>query len=155
MTVFEFQAQTIESNAEGFAHFIATTPEDKRDWRPMLEGSAQTRSVLELTSECVLFNRAFAALLRGEEPSLDPPALEDGADAQQQLLASARELASVVRGMDDAALERTYPTPFGPMPGAAMIEIPVRNMAYHGGQINLIQILLGDAEFHVAPQPSA
>ena len=38
-----------------------------------------------------------------------------------------------------------------PTSGEVLIDMPYRNMTYHGGQINLIQLLLGDKEFHMAP----
>jgi hypothetical protein len=159
MTLFEFQARNIEQIAETLAYFVETTREDRLRWQPTLEGAAPTRSVLEQISECVIVNRAFAALLRGQSPPQAPmrqAAIEfDGAaSAQEQLLASARDLAAAVRGLDDAALEREYPSWRGPIPGATAIVLPYRNMAYHGGQINLIQLLYGDAEFHVPPRPA-
>ena len=35
--------------------------------------------------------------------------------------------------------------------GEVLIDIPTRNMAYHGGQINFLQLLLGDKESHIPP----
>ena len=35
------------------------------------------------------------------------------------------------------------------MLGKNVILMPMRNMGYHIGQLNLIQMLYGDAEFHV------
>ena len=51
--------------ADSFAHFIATTPDDRLVWHPHIEGAAPTRSILEQVSECVGVNRMMAALLRG------------------------------------------------------------------------------------------
>ena len=67
---------------------------------------------------------------------------------------SARELANTVRAMTDDDLTREFPWRRGPVSGAGLIEIPLRNMHYHGGQVNLLQLLYGDTEFRVPPPPT-
>ncbi len=156
MNVPEYMARQTERMADSLAHFIATTPEDKLVWHPQMEGSAPTRSILEQVGECVAVNRLIASLLRsGKPPEASPgrtaPAFANGQDAQEQLVASARELAEAVRGMSEEDLTRTYEHPRGQMRGENVIMMCLRNMAYHAGQINLYQILSGDAEFHVPP----
>jgi uncharacterized damage-inducible protein DinB len=77
--------------------------------------------------------------------------LTDGSDAQQRLMASAEELATAIRGMSEEDLDRIFLHPRAPMRGQNMIMICYRNMAYHAGQINFIQTLYGDQEFHLPP----
>lgn len=156
MTVPEYIARQTERMADSLAHFIATTPEDRLVWHPSIEGGAPTRSILEQISECVVVNRAIAALLRGAAaPPSGPnsPAIRfaNGQDAQEQLVASARELAAAMRMMTDADLARVYDHPRGRMSGENVIIMCLRNMAYHAGQANFIQILYGDVDFHVPP----
>ncbi len=155
MTVFEFQATRIERIAVAFAHFIATTQPDKLDWHVPLEG-AETRTAFEMVGECIRTNRYFAALLRGEHHDGGPrganaPPMEfrDAKDAQTQLTDSARELAEAVRQMAISDLDRNYVHWSGAIKGLVMIEMPYRNMAYHAGQVNFIQTLYGDTEFHL------
>lgn len=156
MTVAEFQAKKLERIADALAHFVQTTREDRLIWEAPGEQDQKGRSVLAQVSECVVVNRLFAALLRGEQ--VDAPAaranaphyVEAGA-ACAELTASGGELALAVRGMSDADLERDYPFWRGPVPGDVLIEMGYRNMAYHAGQVNFIQCLYGDAEFHVPP----
>jgi len=157
MHVPEYMAIQTERMTDSLAHFIASTQEDKLQWQPQTEGSAPTRSVLEQIAECVVVNRMIAAGLRGETPS--PPSasgpalvLANGTDAQEQVRSSGAELAAAIRTMTEEDLERMYQHPRGQFVGANLIMMPLRNMAYHAGQINLIQILAGDAEFHVPPQ---
>jgi hypothetical protein len=154
VTIQEFQARKIERNAYVLAHFVATTPEDKLDWCPATGTESCARSVLSQIGECIGVNRRFTAVLQGKEP---PPRIEEyhatSAQAQMELMESAKELADVVRTLPDSALSNEYPGPRGPMPGEVVIDLPNRNMNYHGGQVNLIQLLLGDAEFHVPPPP--
>ena len=156
MTVQEYMARQTERMGDSLAHFIASTPEDRLVWHPSLEGSAPTRSILEQVSECVLVNRMLAALLRGgkvEAPGPGSPAIKfaNGQDAQEQLVASARELAAAIVRMSEADLTRTYEHPRGQMLGENVIMMCLRNMAYHAGQANFIQMLYGDSEFHVPP----
>ena len=152
MTVQEFQARKIERMAQTVAHFVATTSADRLTWCPAVGDESCTRSVLGQVAECIAVNRRFAALLSGVEPPAEQPAAEDGAAAQEALIASGQALAAAVRTLPDDALAKTYATPRGDLPGEVVIDLPYRNMAYHGGQINFIQLLLGDKEFHLPPQ---
>ncbi len=156
MTVPKYMAHQTERMADSLAHFIATTPEDRLDWHPWIEGGGSTRSILEQVGECVVVNRLIASLLRGgavapQDPKAPPIQFANGLDAQEQLVASARELAAAIDTMTDADLARTYAHPRGQMIGENVIMMCLRNMAYHAGQANFIQILFGDAEFHVPP----
>ena len=149
-TITEFQAEKVERIALALAHFVATTPEDRLHWRPAAQANSDTRSVLDQIGECIVTNRRVAALLRGQSaPALEePPALSGSRQAGDALIASARDLAGAMRALDDAALERTFASGRGPVSGAVLIEAPYRNMAYHAGQVNFIQRLLGDTTFH-------
>jgi hypothetical protein len=157
MNVPEYVAHQTERMTDGLAHFVATTQQDRVQWQPQTEGSCPTRSVLEQIAECVVVNRMIAAGLRGETPlapvSAGPPLVfTSSADAQEQLQASGAELAAAIRAMTEADLERMYQHPRGQFLGSNLIMMPMRNMSYHAGQINLIQMLTGDPEFHVPPQ---
>lgn len=156
MTAQEFMAEQIERMGESLASFIETTDAAKRPWKPEIAGSAPTRSALEQAGECIATNRYFAALLRGEQ--VDMPAggakavvLQDAEEARTLLMESSTELAAAVRAMDDASLDQPYGHWRGPVAGKKLMIGAYRNMAYHAGQINLIQILSGDAEFHAPP----
>ena len=149
-----FMAEQIERMGPVLAHFVATTAPDKLTWKPLTESSAATRSVLEQIAECVGVNHSFAALLRGEGAPAGPmtlPELRNAQEAETQLINSAKALAAVVRALDDEALTRTFQTRRGSTTGKNLMIAAYRNMAYHAGQINLIQLLTGDAEFHTPP----
>lgn len=150
MTVQEFQARKIERNARALAHWVSTTPQDKLDWRPETGPESRARSVLDMVGECIWANRRWAAVLRGLEPPQRPDSYSaDSEDGQRELVESADKLAEVVRNLPDSALTKEFPGPRGPLPGEILIDMPNRNMSYHGGQVNMIQLLLGDTEFHV------
>lgn len=157
MNIQDYMATQTERMTDSLAHFIATTREDKLHWQPQTHGSAPTRSVLEQIAECVVVNRMIAAALRGETPpppdvSGPPLVLSNAAEAQSELHESGVELVAAIRTMTEEDMERMYQHPRGQFLGANLIMMPLRNMAYHAGQINLIQILAGDPEFHVPPQ---
>lgn len=153
MTVTDYIARQTERIADSLAHFVASTPDDRLVWHPALEKSAQTRSVLEQITECIAVNRLIASILRGAEGVTGYPevAVANGQDAQEQLVMSARELAAAIRALSPEDLTRSWAHPRGPMLGENIIMTGLRNMAYHAGQVNLIQLLYGDAEFHVPP----
>lgn len=157
-TLFEFQARRIERMTASLAHFVATTAGDRLEWCPATDTNSQTRSVMAQVGECVGVNRYTAALLRGEAPEQFPGrngapliTFSNGEEAQEQLVASGQEFAAAVRALNEDALTRTYPHWRGPLTGEVLLEAPYRNMAYHAGQINMIQLLAGDTEFHLPP----
>jgi hypothetical protein len=156
MTVPEFVARQTERMAESLAHFIANTPEDKLVWHPKTEAASQTRSALEQIGECVSVNRGLATLLRTGELTLPAGGWPEthfasGQDAQEQLVTSARELAAAIHALTPEDLSRTFDHPRGPVLGENLMLMGYRNMAYHAGQINFIQTLYGDTEFHLPP----
>jgi hypothetical protein len=152
LTATEYVAKQTERVADALAHFISTTPEDRLAWHVSGENGVKTRSILEQTAECIAVNRHFAALLRGTVGATRPEVnVANGQDAQEQLVISARELAEAIRALSPEDLMRTYEHPRGQMLGENFIFGAVRNMIYHAGQLNFIQMLYGDTEFHVPP----
>jgi hypothetical protein len=153
MTIQNYAADQTERMAASLAHFVATTDPARLGWELSAEGGGHTRSILDQIAECVERNRRFAALLRGETAPAPAPALRvtDGQNAQAQLVSSAGELAVAIRAVADDALETLIQTPRGGAPVKNLMLAAYRNMAYHAGQINLVQILAGDAEFHAPP----
>lgn len=153
MTAGAFAAKHIERMAESLAHFVGSTPEERLTWRPTLDGAAPTRSIMEQVGECAAVNRLIAAILHGEQVSsadrFPAPAFTNGEEARETIIASGAELAAVVREMTDADMTRLYDHPRGKFPGDHLVVNAFRNMAYHAGQANFIQVLYGDGEFHI------
>lgn len=153
MTVQQWQAKLIERAATALAVWVETTPEDKLAWIPPVEGAAGVRTVLQQVEEVVGINASMAGLLRGEKR--DPAEEEKSAggittrtEAVERLKASATELASAIRDMPDSAFTQVYDTGWAKLPGAVLVELALNNMMYHGGQVNYVQMLAGDKEFH-------
>ena len=154
MTIQAFQAEKIEDVAKLLAFWLGTMPEERQSWVPSVDGAAGLRTARELVAECAEANRFFAELLKGEKPTSFNPFLvkseyESLESAQQDLITSAAECAAVIRAMSDAELEKEFVLRRGAMSGYDIIGFPYRNMAYHAGQVNLLQLLYGDTEFHI------
>ena len=149
MTMFEWQAWATENAADALAFWIEKTQDDKVGWAPTMEGSVSTRCALDLGSECIGVNKMMASMFRGETPARDEVRYTDKAKCIADLKASGKILGDAIRGMSAEAVEKTYETPFGPMPGKMLLQIALGNMQYHGGQVNLIQLLYGDAKFYI------
>jgi hypothetical protein len=157
MTLFDWQAKLIERAAIFLAHSLETTASDKHTWSPPCAEGAKPRTALEQVGECIGFNQMCAAVLTGVElPPSDghetPPPPTNAEGAKAALISGANELAKVVRGLDESVLSRNYKLPFAELSGAVILEIVCMNMQYHAGQINYIQLMCGDPEFHIPPE---
>ena len=148
MSLAEWQARQIEKAAKILSHFVENTRPDLRDWRPATEEASKTRSVMEQLNECIYANHRVLCYLRGEVP-VAQTTYESLPEANEALHAGAKELADEVRKIQSSGLGREVETHRGTMPVALAIQFPLRNMVYHMGQINMIQLLYGDATFHI------
>ena len=146
-------AEHAERMGLSMAHFIASTNPAMLDQHLETKGDQPTRSILELVAECASANRYFAALLNGGthgQPAI--PVFTNSEDARDEIMASANVLADAIRSAPDDAFEQEFQHwSRGPLKGKILMMGAYRNMAYHSGQINFIQILGGDQEFHVPP----
>ncbi len=151
MTVQDYAADQTERIGASLAHFVVTTDPVRLGWEVPAEGGGHTRSILDQIGECVGVNVRFAALLRGVASPDAPLAPRTATEAEAQIVSSAGELADAIRGVADDALEDAVQTPRGGVLVKNLMLAAYRNMAYHAGQINFIQVLGGDAEFHDPP----
>ncbi len=151
MTAQAFMAEHVERMGLSMAHFIASTDPELLSQNLPTKSDIPARSVLEMVAECASANRYFAALLNGGTPG--QPAIQtftDSEDARDEIMASANVLADAIKQTADSALDQEFMHwSRGPLTGNILLMGAYRNMAYHSGQINFIQILNGDHEFHV------
>jgi hypothetical protein len=145
-------AEQIERIADSMAYFIETTSPDVLAWNPEMPGSAGSRSILQMVAECVAVNQRFTAKLSDKDSeTIQEPGFESGEEAVKQILDSGRTFAAVIRTLPDEALSSTYLHKGTLISGTYLVVGAYRNMAYHCGQINLIQMLKGDPHFHRPP----
>ena len=152
MTIAEWQAHQTVKAAKILSHFVESTPEDRRKWQPKADEASDVRSILEILGECIFANRRIRCYFLGEEPPA-PPANFDTfssvAEGTEQLQDSAEAVAAEIAKLKSDDLMRMIKTHRGPLPAAVAMQLPLRNMTYHMGQINMIQLLYGDKEFHI------
>ena len=154
MNLQEYLAKHTTKMAQVLTHFVLSTDQSKLDWTPDYPGSAGTRSTMDQVKECIAVNGFFRGKLLGDnKPPAGPLGSEvictDSADALKQLQKSADALAAVILAFTDEQMAAEVVTHRGTMSAADVCMLPIRNMAYHSGQVNLYQMLLGDAEFHM------
>lgn len=133
-------------------------PEEKRDWIPM----GEARSVLSQMQEIATQATFFLPLFReGKLPDFDDHArreairLRRSFDTVEKCVEAARtgtaDLCAAISAFPDGELEREIVLPFGGGTSAVMADVlalPSWNMVYHLGQINQLQLMLGDREMH-------
>lgn len=154
------QEQAIKMTKEAMTGLFRTArhvPADKiNEWQPM----GEARSVLAQLIECAGVPYFFASVLKGEPMDLSSP---EGQAKRKQLEASitsietAEEVAlrshevlyAAIRQVPDSALDEIRPMPWNPNTTAAdVMFFAYWNLVYHIGQINYIQLMLGDTEMH-------
>ena len=118
-------------------------PSEKLDWRPMEHG----KSAIAILSEIARSNFEIAAVIAGHPPK--KVETEDYKALQGLVMESAGEVCKAIDSLSDEALEGEIQMPWGGMFAASeAILLPASHMNYHDGQINYIQLLLGDTRFH-------
>lgn len=149
-TAFEFQGRQALGAAKNLIAAMKSTHADRLTWQPKAEEASQTRNVFEQVGECIRVNRMMAMRLSDDMSELpeaaDPTTVEE---AEAQLLDSAQAFADAIKKLDGSVMDRMYDVWNG-LPGRVLLTLPVANMYYHMGQINMIQLLYGDTEFHFA-----
>ena len=130
-------------------------PEDKREWSP---GGA-ARSTLSQMQEIALAVNWLIPFAKGETVGRHDRVAMQRAAAELATIEACVEAArqnvsdwcNVIADFPDERLDEEVTLPFGSgmtMSLADVLGLPAWNMTYHLGQINLIQLLLGDKEMH-------
>lgn len=133
-------------------------PEDRSQWVPM----GDVRPVLSQMQEIATTARWFLPIIRdGLIPDFDEHAIREAVRLRQSFdtiekcvegaKESLGELCSAISAFPDERLEAEITLPFGggmAMTMADVLSLPSWNMIYHLGQINQIQLMLGDREMH-------
>ncbi|MFY7954342.1 MAG: hypothetical protein ACOVT5_17710 [Armatimonadaceae bacterium] len=153
MSICPYMAGRLTNIGNLVIHWIETTPEDKRDWLPPVPGSAMTRTVYDMLAELIQVNELVLAGLNGTPAPEGHPMqavrqFTTGDEGIARFRSSLDQLVQRWLAYDDNELGRTIAFGSRTFAAADLLEIPYRNLCYHGGQINLIQLLAGDAEMH-------
>ncbi|MCB8933139.1 MAG: hypothetical protein M9921_00210 [Fimbriimonadaceae bacterium] len=156
---FQDQAVRMTQRAlDDICRAARAVPEDKREWVPM--GAA--RSVLDQMQEIAAAAPWFLPILRERKmPVFDAHAKREAVRLRQThatvedcILAAQSHtalLCGVIESMEDEHLEEEIELPFGGGMKLSLADVCMlhhNNMQYHLGQINQIQLMLGDREMH-------
>lgn len=146
ITIRELAKDATMDAAETMCKDASFIPSEMLDWSPMDYG----KSVNAILSECARLNMTLVAVLRGETP-VEGEAGVDFEALKGCVVASARHICDTIDAMSDEALEDEVQMPWGAMMSSVeAIMLAASHMNYHDGQINYIQLLLGDTKFHWA-----
>ncbi len=139
--------------ADSMVHFIRTTLSNQPVSVVTESGPVSLNSVMDLAAECTAVNAMMTAVLTRQPvgAARSEPHFADLDEACRELTKSADVLADVIQALPDSVLYEEFQHPRAIMRGDNAILAAYRNMAYHCGQINTLQLLTGDAEFHVPP----
>lgn len=135
-----------------------SVPEDKIEWIPM----GDARSVLSQMQEVATAGAWFIPLVRDrKQPEFDEHARKEAIKIRQsydtldKCIEAARnstsDLCQAIAAFPESALEEEMNLPFGGgvvMTMADVLGMHNWNLVYHLGQINQIQLMLGDREMH-------
>jgi hypothetical protein len=133
-------------------------PESKLGWVPM----GEARSVLSQMQEIAASGDWFIPIVRDRTlPAFDEHARKESArmraanDTLEKCIEAAKEgtsaLCREIAHFPSESLEDELVLPFGGgirMTMADILMLHYQNMTYHLGQINYVQLLLGDKEMH-------
>jgi hypothetical protein len=139
---------------EGLMCTAAFVPEEKRDWVP--QGKART--LHDILAECAVLPGRWHTFLLGNDP-LPPPDREGYERAKAELNtlekiraagdAAIARLCEQIEAIPDDRLDEERAMPWGQtMTLADRLFICYWNLTYHDGQVNYLQMLLGDTEMH-------
>lgn len=155
-TISQAKAHAEQACAQ-LLHTFSFVPDDKLNWTP----SPTAKSALRIVAHCAVANFGISRPIRNEEPegSMDfsqmlgmMEAKELEIDTREKaieaLKASTQE---VLRSLDMVeSLDCSPNSLFGPMPMMFWIFLPGRHMMGHAYQVDYLQTVWGDLEFHFA-----
>lgn len=157
-TVNETAATLAQQAADKLVKNLHAMPADKQQWKPPSDG----RSAHDQVLECAVMNGMAAKILNDQAfPNFETmdwggmfakAAAEN--DTVEKLLGtlekSTADLIAATKAFPADKLGESVMVPFdgSTRTWAEVIFFPYWNMTYHEGQINYIQLLYGDKEFH-------
>lgn len=145
-----------------FAHNLFSA-----DLRSMDEDSlrsncgGQSRCGFDFIFEMIGFYETFGGLLANGPSDIEGPGggwvrapeefcVKDS--AMSALDAAVDRFRSVIEGYSGDFLKDVFPSPVGPFTPIGMANLAVWHTMYHSGQLNYIQTVRGDVDFHWLPE---
>lgn len=164
MNVSPATQQAIESCKKNLAqirHRFETTlsfvPDDKLNYKP----SETAKSPIQIAAHVALSNYTFANIIRQKPPQpadmgavMEELARKEAAittkeQAVQALGESIEDVHSALDALTDETIGVEVPTPFFTAPMIFWMYLPARHIDNHASQIDYIQTIWGDMEWHL------
>jgi len=149
-TIQAFLAESTQKASTDILAVLLRLPEDKRNWSP----GGTARTALDIVAECALNNRYGADLIKTHKWTMNDQdayrqekadLVASGLESLEKLLEeNTKYLIEAIEGVADDQLDVEVPTPFGNGPLSGIMRYPYWNMSYHEGQLNSIDMLLGN-----------
>ena len=142
-SIVEVAKEVTMNSAKTLCSDASYIPQESLAWRPMEHG----KSPIMILSEIARSNFDIAAAIKGE--TAKKIETEDFDALKDHVIESAKAVCEAIDSLSDEALEGDLTMPWGGIFAAAQaILLPASHMNYHDGQVNYIQLLLGDTKFH-------
>ena len=139
------------------ANDLATTPDDKINWSP----SSTSRTPIQVVAHAAMSISGMQGMLEGKPFPFDGPAELDAFSRQEEKKYTTRE--AVLAELDKASegyivyldsltpeqLATNWEMPFGTFPMTSAITFIADHLRNHAGQIEYIQTIYGDLDWHM------
>lgn len=155
MTAQEYLSGVCRYMGHTLSKAASYVPQENYDWSPM----GEARPVWDILLECACILEAAKVwieqgemnfqpyMTEREQAKANPPALSA---LSERLQAAAEAYAQTMDALSDEQAAQMIPNPMtgrnAPLIRAA--SMPIMNMVYHLGQVNYVQMMLGDTEAH-------
>jgi uncharacterized damage-inducible protein DinB len=149
-TITEIAVKLLTTTKDELLDAVRTIPPEKRSWKP----AETATSAMDILLECAGIQHIVAKVLRDEPVDFgaDMPSAEDYATLEAlegYAEETTQELRQAIEAVPEADLGNEITMPWGKTATLAeVLLIAGTHNRYHGGQINYIQLLLGDTGMH-------
>ena len=155
-TISQAKAEFVRAK-ERLARALATTPDDRIQWSP----SPTARTPIQQVGHAALTTPIFLGLLTGKpfpfagfaEADAAMREKEQGFTSRKQVLdlldQTSAEYLTWLDTLTPEQIGSTISMPVGPMPLAAGITLPADHLRGHTAQLNYMQTIYGDHDWHV------
>lgn len=126
---------------------LEALPADKFEWAPG-EAGTTARWIL---SHCAAFPKwvILAAQTKGYPEGHEEPLVGSMAEGLAAMQANSAELVAFIEALPESEAEQICKFPWAEATVAETLGYHSWNNTYHLGQVNYLQLLLGDKEFHM------
>jgi DinB superfamily len=152
--------EACKKNLHMCTHRLKTTfsfvPDDKLDFKP----GETCKSALQIIAHCAVSNHNFISIIKREmegdpkERFAESKRKEEAITSKDAALVALDEsVAAVAAALDtinDENIGKDIPTPFFTAPMMFWMYLPARHMDNHASQIDYIQTIWGDMDWHMA-----